>query len=390
VTSTAPPSAPAVRSRAAASDQSSVSSLRLNNFDLIRLFGALQVLLVHGIWHLHVESWKPFAHVLDFLPGVPIFFAVSGYLVSASWERAPSAGAYARNRALRIYPALWTSFALSVLILFACGVRPNSVRDFVVWSVAQLSFVQFYNPDFIRGFGVGVINGSAWTIPVELQFYLVIPLLALIARGRPQRWLLLLGVSALLMFAIRSLGAVPASTTGKLLTVTVLPYLFYFLVGVVLRYAYEWKPRLLRGKVLFWAFTYAVWVTFEVTLGIPGATGNRLNPLSIVLVGSLGIAVAYSAPALGERILRGNDISYGVYIYHMPLVNLILFLGMEGIPALLLALASALLAATLSWRFIERPALRLKGYSLRMRNSGYLYAHRETTGRPPASKSKVR
>jgi peptidoglycan/LPS O-acetylase OafA/YrhL len=41
--------------------------------------------------------------------------------------------------------------------------------------LAQLSIVQFYNPDFLRGYGVGVLNGSLWTISVELQFYVMLP-----------------------------------------------------------------------------------------------------------------------------------------------------------------------------------------------------------------------
>jgi peptidoglycan/LPS O-acetylase OafA/YrhL len=58
--------------------------------------------------------------------------------------------------------------------------------SFAGWAAAQLSFLQFYNPDFMRHYGTGVLNGSVWTICVELQFYVPIPLLYWLMHSR--RW----------------------------------------------------------------------------------------------------------------------------------------------------------------------------------------------------------
>ena len=79
---------------------------RLNNFDFIRLIAALQVALVHGITHLEVKILNPFLDFLNLFPGVPIFFFLSGFLISASWERNSNVKNFSLNRFYRIFSRL--------------------------------------------------------------------------------------------------------------------------------------------------------------------------------------------------------------------------------------------------------------------------------------------
>ena len=76
-------------------------------------------------------------------------------------------------------------------------------------------------------------------------------------------------------------------------------------------------------------------------------------------------AAAFSAPTLSDRLLRRNDVSYGVYIYHGPVINLLLATGL-GAVALRFPLAIALTIALAygSWRLVEKPALGLKRHPL--------------------------
>jgi peptidoglycan/LPS O-acetylase OafA/YrhL len=75
---------------------------------------------------------------------------------------------------------------------------------------------------------------------------------------------------------------------------------------------------------------------------------------------------AFSAPGLSEALLHKNDFSYGIYIYHMPIVNFMLYKGMGGTYGYLgMALALTLGMAILSWLLVEKPALRLKKITLR-------------------------
>lgn len=272
---------------------------------------------------------------------------------------------YARNRVLRMYPGLWVCLAVSIAFFLSAGVALPSAGAFAAWFAAQATFFQFYNPAFLRGFGVGALNGSLWTIAVELQFYIALPLLALAARRYRVRGSTIAIACLPLMYAGRWLIGPEQTIPEKLVAVSLVPYLFYFVLGIVARSVHERWPRVFEGKGAAWVAAYACWVAAEHVFRLDGATGNVLNPISIVLLGCTAVAVAYTVPGLSNRILRGNDVSYGVYIYHMPVINLCLAEGIGGMTGVVAALAGTTACAVLSWRYVEQPALRMKRYSAR-------------------------
>ena len=95
--------------------------------------------------------------------------------------------------------------------------------------------------------------------------------------------------------------------------------------------------------------------------------GNDIPPYLVPIMGLAVLSLAYVRPTLGHQLLRGNDVSYGLYIYHMPIVGLLIQLGRTGSLAWVgVALGSALTCAVLSWRFVERPFLRRKRVGLRV------------------------
>lgn len=91
-----------------------------NNFDLIRLFAAFQVMLFHTAEHLNLNIG-----ILNYLSsyrGVIIFFTISGYLIYLSYERNQNnLGQYIKNRLGRIFPALWVSTIISFFLLVLSG-----------------------------------------------------------------------------------------------------------------------------------------------------------------------------------------------------------------------------------------------------------------------------
>ena len=151
---------------------------RNNLFNIVRLYAAFQVMLFHGQAHIGYEVPLSLRYFFS-LQGVSIFFSVSGFLIGLSAIRLKdNMNKYIVNRIFRIYPALWICLLFTLFLLIA-----NSKYDFInsqkglIWIICQATFVQFFNPPELSNFGVGVVNGSLWTIAVEIQFYILCPFL---------------------------------------------------------------------------------------------------------------------------------------------------------------------------------------------------------------------
>jgi peptidoglycan/LPS O-acetylase OafA/YrhL len=347
-----------------------------NNFDLIRLFAATQVALLHSANHLAIDFQFPsVTTVIGYFPGVPIFFFVSGFLISRSFERNPRVNEFARNRILRIYPALIVCLAVSVLSVAATGyfyTRTVAPGALVAWIAAQVSIAQFFNPTFLRSYGVGVLNGSLWTISVELQFYVLVPCIYAVLHSRLSRSrasnAILLSAIAVFMLANRLyMWGAPhygGSLAFALIGVTFVPWVYMFLVGLLFQRNFASLQRAVRGKFLPLLVVYCLACWFARS-GLGWMFGNSLPPVLFVILSFLIFAAAYSNDSLSDRLLKRNDISYGLYIYHMPVVNFLLAVGMGGSKmGFAIAIAVTIALAFGSWIFIERPALALKKHPL--------------------------
>ncbi len=342
---------------------------RENNFDLIRLIAATQVVIIHAFEHLKLNAAA--IEWLQLFPGVPIFFVISGFLVSASYEKSKNLFSYTRNRVLRIYPGLWACFLLSIISVEIFYRQGIPWRDSFAWIFSQISIAQFYNPDFLRGYGVGVLNGSLWTIPVELQFYILLPLTYLaLDKANWNKWLIS-GIFILLISANQinnAISGVHDTIFVKLFGVTATPYFYMFLIGVIFQRNRQLITRYLAGKIAPITVTYLLLAFILHKAGIP-VSGNSINPASTILLGCLVIGAAHTQPWLSRKILRGHDISYGIYIYHMIAINIFVELGLIGSYSYFLAvLAITFLLATFSWMLIEKPALGLKKYKINFKN----------------------
>ncbi|MAM87484.1 MAG: hypothetical protein CME36_09285 [unclassified Hahellaceae] len=351
--------------------QSTKMLFRTNNFDLLRLFAASQVAILHAlhVMNVSVSSFVQSAlGLLYIFPGVPIFFFVSGYLISKSYESNSRLDDYSSNRILRLFPALIIAVTLSFVLIFASGYSAEADASFFDWLLlyfAKISVVQFYNPEFMRAYGDGVLNGSLWTITVELQFYVLVPIVYTLFKLKDDNNVRLLALIAIFFAFNRIFSFVPyeyqSEVIYKLIRVSFIPWFYMFLIGVFFQRNFSRIHDLLAGK--FWYVLPVYLAIGLVAVQYNANFGNNVNPLFFALLAPLIFSFAYSFPTLASRVTRGNDVSYGIYIYHMPVINCMVYLGLTG--SFTFALTAMLLTTVIalsSWFLIERNCLKLKNH----------------------------
>lgn len=341
-----------------------------NNFDLIRLFAALTVVVFHYRLFFKIPDdgfLDPVFQVIALFPGVPIFFVISGYLVSRSFENSRSHLSYARKRILRIYPGLWVCLVFSMVTVWISGYwadRPPDLRPLATWLASEVVFGHIYSSSVFSEYGVGVLNGSLWTIPVELQFYLVLPIIVPLL-GLSDRRFSKIAVSigflgiCLGLFVIASVidGTVDALYVHRLLTTNTATYLFFFALGVCMNRHTEFFIRITEKKFVFYLAGYFVFSFFYEPMTYAFI---RYDPLQIGVLSLVIMSAAHSHHGASTAVLKGNDISYGVYIYHMICANFVIEVyGATPVNALL-AFGFTLLVSVLSWFFVEKIAISFK------------------------------
>ena len=338
-------------------DRVAPSFPRDSNLDWLRLASALQVVLVHFATHLDF-ALPP---LVEHFPGVPAFFFISGLLVYASCRNAPGRP-YFENRCLRIFPGLVFATlggAAVALIAHGRGDLFDHFPTYAVWFLAQITLGQAYNPALFRDVGTGVVNGALWTLTVELLFYACVPLVIAMERRFRHALPALLAVS-FLVYAIGPLisgGAIYRNKTAyDVVALTPLAWGWMFGYGILAGRHFNHVKRWLK---------HAPWLAAPMLLMLMqgdgvwfGASGNRLGMFYFVCYAGLLLWFGFALPV----VRMPWDISYGVYVWHLPVINLLLVLA---IPSAALAIVLTCGMAALSCFAVERPALRLKRRSLK-------------------------
>ncbi|MFD0685235.1 acyltransferase family protein [Actinomadura fibrosa] len=337
--------------------------------------------------------------------GVPIFFTLSGLLLYRPWaaavldgRKAPKAREYFRKRALRILPAYW-----AVIVCFMLTAGRGHIGDPVTWG-SLLTLTQTYLSDPWWKLGLGPPElGQAWSLVVEVSWYLALPLTAAVlgwyARRAPaddvgvraRRLLYGIGAYAALSLPYTAVMFLPGHRHPQM--GLWLPRFFcWFAIGMALAVVTVWarldgrRPvaALCRAVADSWA---ACWtaaamlyvvastpVTGPITLQTPDAFWTSVFDLVLnglcaaALVAPVALAPA-GHPALGA--ILGNPvmrflgrISYGLFLWQMLIIvgwyeaTDRAFRG-EVLTDLPLMAAASIAAATLSYYLVEWPVQRL-------------------------------
>ncbi|HET6963847.1 MAG TPA: acyltransferase [Acidimicrobiales bacterium] len=385
-------------------------------FDGLRALAALTVLGVHttfvsGFTTNH-PGWGRYTSRLEI--GVQVFFVISGFLLYRPFavehfggRDAPTAGKFWVRRLKRIVPAYWLAFIVATYVLKADSGGPGWKGPLIF-----LSFGQIYFPQYI-------LHGlsQAWSLCVEMTFYLMIPLYAALLgrRRRPAAMQLRLELGALaaltaISFAYRipvvsaawhdrPRAGVPSPVHGHL--VQTMPnwlpgYLDQFALGMLLAVVSAYaagsgrRPEWLWHPVVPWACwslaALSFWAVANIGLPLTPVTDSPLGPsLARQLLYGLFAFFLVLPAVFGPQdrgvvriLLRWRPlalagvISYGIYLWHEAWIHMYLVWSGQRLfdmPLLVVTIAVAALAvasATLSYRLVERPVLR-SGFALRSR-----------------------
>lgn len=183
-----------------------------SGFDYLRLFLALSVLTYHSFGVVYgveaaYKTWMgPWRSIVGCV--LPIFFALSGFLVAASLERTRKLTTFMMYRTLRIVPALAVEVTLSALLIGPV-LTSLSFREYFAhpdtWSYFYniIGHIHYYLPGVFEGNPRPQVNVSLWTIPYELECYIALFLLAVTGLVRRR---LFLAVSLIVLMYLSVLG----------------------------------------------------------------------------------------------------------------------------------------------------------------------------------------
>jgi len=365
------------------------SHRRSASLDGLRALAALSVLAFH-VWLYRDDRPKSGRRpeLLDAILfeanlGLVCFFVLSGYLLYRSFARAALAGGtrvatrrYAVRRAARILPAYYACLA-GCLVLYALF-GPHNITPTVGEMPLFLVLGQNYS-----GTTIMQLNPVTWTLVVEAAFYLLLPLLGLLVlRLAPRRaWAQVAMILVLIAISVAWNGLAYHHGWSPLVKKLLPGFLGAFGAGMLVAVWIEWR-RIARPPREGGHDGLGPWATGALALlgalvvfgdGYWSETvdgGSDARAMFAMLMPAAGFALIVAAIAggrgravhwLGWRPLAAVGlVSYGLYLWHLPLL---LVLRGQGLlpqalwPRMLVVLVAALVAAALSWRYVEQPAM---------------------------------
>jgi peptidoglycan/LPS O-acetylase OafA/YrhL len=329
---------------------------RDNNVRVLRHVAALMVIVFHCYALTAVPDDDPLHRLVPDATlgtlGVQIFFALSGFLVTQSFLAHRDLGAFVAARVLRIYPALVVATLFTIVLASFTSTLP--LADYFADPQTRRYFWQTATGYAATGPLPGAFahnpyphaaNGSLWTLPIELRLYAVLAVAGVVGVLAHRRVAALVAavLAMLLVHAPWPLSLVFDVVPNRSL-------LLIFLGGAL---AYICRDAVLLSLV-------AAAAAVALYLAVP--RGFVHSALTLPIVVYTVLVVAYHPRLRIERLARGADFSYGLYVYAFPVQQTILatFAGIGAWTLLVATLPLVAAMAALSWFGIERPALALK------------------------------
>jgi peptidoglycan/LPS O-acetylase OafA/YrhL len=337
---------------------------RRDNILELRLVAALLVIFGHSFVLLPgipTPFFDPLQwllpHTQSHLAGVMMFFVISGFLITMSFDRRPHVLRFIAARLLRIWPALAVCVVVTAYVLGPI-VTTATLHDYfhvsgpfgTPWlftrtNASLLGVFPFLPGVFPDNPVAHFVNASLWTIPVEASMYFCVLIGGVVGAYRFPR-LTTLAIAAIFGWLVvwpMATDTVHAVGTSFF----ALQLMGFFGAGAI---AYLWRRRVrISSGIMLAIFALAL---------VMRMSSHAWWPLALA-IGYFVLWFAY-VPRV-PKIPHDWDLSYGTYLYAFPVQQALIMLGVRN-PLVLFATAVpiVLVLASASWHWIEKPCIRLK------------------------------
>lgn len=331
-----------------------------NNMDCLRLLLASIVVLFHVSALTNLSAFSAFGKYCSPHFAVRSFFVISGLLIYRSYVRSSSFRSYFEKRARRIYPAYFTVILLASLGLYFLSNLPASQyfgAGFWKYLGANLLFLNFLAPSLPGVFtsnNLSAIDGALWTLKIEVAFYLFVPVMHYLCNrfGTKKTVGIIFCLSTIWKYgftwlaSIHTSGAIYSMDASRniysKLAVQFPSQIVYFSAGVLLLLYFDKLKSHFLGIACITACLFLVDHFF---------TGDTFDVLWIS-----GLVFVFGFWRYFGNFSKYGDFSYGAYIVHWPILQVLISLGLTSLsPAVFLTISLLLigLASVLMWYLVE-------------------------------------
>ena len=299
---------------------------------------------------------------------VAMFFVVSGFLITKSWNDSPKPLWFIKKRLLRIMPGFIGALLFVALVVgpLVSYLSPDKYFSDINTYTYLKNIFMFGMRDSLPGVFLDnpypiAVNGSLWTLPIEMLMYLVVLIFG-VTRLLTKRFsvLALVAILLILYFQLKAAGKYETTSILSLPLIQMVMLSIYFFIG--------------SAFYLFNEFIRMDFRLFLVSLGL--FFGTMRTPVCLVfsffVIPYMVFYIAYLKLPAFLNIRKFGDFSYGLYIFAFPVQQTIMHIFGVNLKIywfFLLSFLCTLVLAILSWHFIESPMLKLKNKPLLMYNA---------------------
>jgi peptidoglycan/LPS O-acetylase OafA/YrhL len=316
----------------------------LPNLDVLRTFAVLAVVLSHISIY---EQWNFGIHALG-LTGVCLFFVHTCLVLMWSLQRDPHTGRFYIRRWFRLFP-LWI-VVLTIVVLFKIPTSPGFAPHFGYFAPSFSQYLFSTTMLFNLHFGSKIV-GASWSLPVEAQMYILLPVLFFFIRATRAVWILILIDALVIVTVYQTVGYRTTTATTLALCIP------YFLPGVMAYVVYQKvKPSI------------PAWI-FPLYLMSMIALNNRFGThfVSSLWCFAIGCSLPFFHQLTWRPFTHAAHIiarySYGIYLCHVPAIwfGIHFFQKYGLVPVLLVIVVTTAIPSVILYHLVESPMIRVGG-----------------------------